>query len=198
MTAMTVRHAACSCGKLAVSVRGEPVRISVCHCLECQRRTGSAFGVQARFRKTDVEITGESTAYRRIAESGNAITFHFCPHCGSTVYYLPESGRRRHRGDDWHLRRPGLPAADGPTTILSGKVTGVSKGDRVVVWLHGAETYRTTTDEDGRWVVRSVRHGTSIVRPDHRRYSFNPPTQVVRVKAPVADAAMTATGTARS
>ena len=75
---MTVRHAACSCGKLAVSVRGEPVRISVCHCLECQRRTGSAFGAQARFRKTDVEITGESTAYRRIAESGNAITFHFC------------------------------------------------------------------------------------------------------------------------
>jgi hypothetical protein len=87
---MTVRHAACSCGKLAVVVRGEPVRISVCHCLECQRRTGSAFGAQARFRKADVEITGASTAYRRIADSGNAITFHFCPTCGSTVYYVVE------------------------------------------------------------------------------------------------------------
>ena len=86
---MTVRHAACSCGKLAVSVRGEPVRISVCHCLECQRRTGSAFGAQARFRTADVEITGASTAWRRIADSGNAITFHFCPTCGSTVYCLP-------------------------------------------------------------------------------------------------------------
>lgn len=87
---MTVRHAACSCGKLAVVVRGEPVRISVCHCLECQRRTGSAFGAQARFRKADVEITGASTAYCRIADSGNAITFHFCPSCGSTVYYQAE------------------------------------------------------------------------------------------------------------
>ena len=87
---MTVRHAACSCGKLAVVVRGEPVRISVCHCLECQRRTGSAFGAQARFHSADVEVSGESTAYRRIADSGNAITFHFCPDCGSTVYYQAE------------------------------------------------------------------------------------------------------------
>ncbi len=88
---MTVRRAACSCGQLAVTVRGEPVRISVCHCLECQRRTGSAFGAQARFRRADLVITGESTAYRRIADSGNAITFHFCPTCGSTVYYLPDT-----------------------------------------------------------------------------------------------------------
>lgn len=87
---MTVRHAACSCGQLAVTVRGEPVRISVCHCLECQRRTGSAFGAQARFRKADVEIRGASTAYRRIADSGNAIRFHFCPTCGSTIYYQSE------------------------------------------------------------------------------------------------------------
>lgn len=87
---VTVRHAACSCGKLAVVVRGAPVRISVCHCLECQRRTGSAFGAQARFRTADVEITGVSTAWRRIADSGHAITFHFCPTCGSTVYYRPE------------------------------------------------------------------------------------------------------------
>ena len=88
---MTVRYASCSCGKLALVVRGEPVRISMCHCLECQRRTGSAFGAQARFHVADVEITGPSTAYRRVADSGNAITFHFCLDCGSTVYYLPEA-----------------------------------------------------------------------------------------------------------
>jgi len=88
---MTERHAACSCGKLAVSVRGEPVRISVCHCLACQRRTGSAFGAQARFRRSDVEVEGTSTAYVRRADSGNRIEFHFCPQCGSTVYYLPEN-----------------------------------------------------------------------------------------------------------
>jgi len=195
---MSVRRAACSCGKLTVSVRGEPVRISVCHCLECQRRTGSVFGAQARFRKADVEITGESTPYRRITDSGNGIRFHFCPTCGSTFYYQSEDQPELVAVTLGAFGRPAVSAADGPTTILSGKVTGVSNGDRVVVWLHGAETYRTTTDEDGRRVVRDVRPGTDIVRPDHRQYSFNPPTQVVRVEAPVAGAAMTATGTARS
>lgn len=88
---MTERQASCSCGKLAVSVRGEPVRISVCHCLACQRRTGSVFGAQARFRRCEVEVEGTSTAYVRRADSGSSIEFHFCPVCGSTVYYLPEA-----------------------------------------------------------------------------------------------------------
>ena len=81
------REACCACGALRVHVTGEPLRISICHCFECQRRTGSAFGVQARFPKASVRIEGASTAYTRTADSGNAITLHFCPTCGSTVYY---------------------------------------------------------------------------------------------------------------
>lgn len=46
---MTERIASCSCGQLTARVTGEPVRVSICHCLACQRRTGSVFGVQARF-----------------------------------------------------------------------------------------------------------------------------------------------------
>ena len=38
---MTVQRAACSCGQLHLTIEGEPVRISMCHCLECQRRTGA-------------------------------------------------------------------------------------------------------------------------------------------------------------
>jgi hypothetical protein len=83
------RIASCSCGKLSLEVLAEPLRISVCHCLACQRRTGSVFGQQARFRKEDVSApSGPSTAYTRVAESGNSLTFHFCPSCGSTVFYL--------------------------------------------------------------------------------------------------------------
>jgi hypothetical protein len=84
---MTTRLAACSCGQLTVAVDGEPVRISVCHCLACQRRTGSAFGAQARFARERVKIEGRSTQYVRKADSGNEVTFHFCPACGATVYY---------------------------------------------------------------------------------------------------------------
>lgn len=84
---MTIRHASCSCGQLSVVVEGDPVRISMCHCLACQRRTGSTFGVQARFPRDRVTVEGQSTAYVRVADSGNRLTFHFCPTCGATVYY---------------------------------------------------------------------------------------------------------------
>ena len=67
------------------------MRISVCHCTECQRRTGSVFGVQARFPASAVTIDGPSAGWTRTADSGNTIEFHFCPNCGSTVYYLPHA-----------------------------------------------------------------------------------------------------------
>lgn len=87
---MAQRYASCSCGKLTVRTFGDPVRISVCHCLACQKRTGSVFGAQARFPAPAVEVRGDSSQFTRIADSGKRITFHFCPTCGSTVYYRLE------------------------------------------------------------------------------------------------------------
>ena len=87
MTRQSVRSANCSCGQLQVTTTGEPVRISVCHCLACQRRTGSAFGVQARFPRAAVTMAGRGTRYVRTADSGKTVTSTFCPDCGSTVYY---------------------------------------------------------------------------------------------------------------
>ncbi|MGH8185709.1 MAG: GFA family protein [Steroidobacteraceae bacterium] len=85
------RQAACSCGQLAVETTGEPIRVSVCHCLACQRRTGSAFGVQARFDRSNVKIAGRSSRYTRTGDSGTRATFHFCPDCASIVHYEPEA-----------------------------------------------------------------------------------------------------------
>ena len=87
MEQKNVRSASCSCGQLTVTTSGEPVRISVCHCLACQRRTGSAFGVQARFPRDAVTVTGRGTRYVRTADSGKTATSTFCPDCGATVYY---------------------------------------------------------------------------------------------------------------
>jgi len=87
---MTTRRAACSCGQLQLTIEGEPVRISLCHCLECQRRTGAVISNQARFSRGQIAFAGQSTAWRRTAESGNVLTFHFCPTCGSTVYWENE------------------------------------------------------------------------------------------------------------
>ena len=84
------RRAVCSCGQLHLTIEGEPSRISMCHCLECQRRTGAVISNQARFRREQVTFAGKATAWMRTAESGNALTFHFCPTCGSTVYWENE------------------------------------------------------------------------------------------------------------
>jgi hypothetical protein len=89
-TALTTRTASCSCGQLTVTTTGAPVRVSVCHCLACQRRTGSVFGAQARFRRDAVTFAGASTTYARTGDEGSRVTFHFCAVCGSTVHYAME------------------------------------------------------------------------------------------------------------
>ena len=59
----------------------------MCHCLECQRRTGAVISNQARFRLEQISFAGNTTAWKRAAESGNVMTYHFCPICGSTVFW---------------------------------------------------------------------------------------------------------------
>ena len=82
------RNASCSCGQLRVTTLGEPVRVSVCHCFACQKRTGSLFGAQARWPRGKVTIEGQSTAWRRTGDEGSTGEFHFCPVCGTTVWYV--------------------------------------------------------------------------------------------------------------
>jgi hypothetical protein len=85
---MATRDAACSCGQLRLTAEGDPIRISMCHCLACQRRTGSAFGIQARFASNNVSVVGRYSDYVRISDEGEERTFHFCPDCGGTVFYM--------------------------------------------------------------------------------------------------------------
>ena len=92
---MTEHSASCSCGRLTLAARGDPIRVSMCHCLACQRRTGSTYGAQARFATENVTISGASTEYVRIGDEGTAIHFHFCPACGATVWYWFGDGNFR-------------------------------------------------------------------------------------------------------
>jgi len=86
---MMKRIATCACEQLRVTCAGEPGKVALCHCLDCQKRTGSTYGVAAFFPRRAVEAAGPSHTYRRAGDSGFAVTFHFCPHCGSTVFWEP-------------------------------------------------------------------------------------------------------------
>jgi hypothetical protein len=86
---VATREAACHCGQLRLEVEGDPFAVSICNCLDCQRRTGSAFGMQSGFKADQVQVTGRYNDYSRISTEADKKehVFHFCPECGSQVFY---------------------------------------------------------------------------------------------------------------
>lgn len=86
-----IREGACHCRALRIECRGEPAKVSLCNCRDCQRRTGSLFSVAAFFPREAVRtLAGETMGYRRPSASGFAVTFHSCVTCGSAVWWEPD------------------------------------------------------------------------------------------------------------
>ncbi|WP_322804429.1 GFA family protein [Vibrio alfacsensis] len=75
----------CVCGLVQIRCTEEPINTSICHCFDCQKRTGSVFGVQARFHKDWVILDGDVIRYSRINDTGGQIQYEFCPACGTTM-----------------------------------------------------------------------------------------------------------------
>jgi hypothetical protein len=86
---MRSRTASCSCGQLRIEVQGEPRGVGVCHCLACQRRTGSVFAALAGFA-APYRVAGTATEYVRTGDQGARFRFRFCPICGTTVFHTEE------------------------------------------------------------------------------------------------------------
>lgn len=81
------RTASCVCGTLKIRCEGDPIRVSVCHCHACKRRTGSAFSWNARWPEGATTAEGEALVYTRFGDEGSEVTYRFCPNCGDTVFY---------------------------------------------------------------------------------------------------------------
>lgn len=74
---MTEHLGGCLCGKVRLRATGTPLRVGVCHCLDCRKHHGAVFHASAIFPAAAVLVTGQVRAYR-----GR----HFCPACGSSVF----------------------------------------------------------------------------------------------------------------
>ncbi len=83
--------AQCACGALRLTFGEPPQLTALCHCFACQRRTGAPFSANAFYAIDCVEISGASTEFVRTADSGRKVHMHFCPTCGSTVYWRAEA-----------------------------------------------------------------------------------------------------------
>jgi hypothetical protein len=83
----------CVCGGVRFRALGVPLRVTVCHCTWCQRRTGTAFGTEVVYQQNQVELLGETIArYRHISdESGRWLDIEFCSRCGSNLGFTLEA-----------------------------------------------------------------------------------------------------------
>lgn len=88
---MQQRKASCHCGNLILTCKGDPQFVAMCHCQACQRRTGSAFSLGAWFDQANVCIDGEYKVFARTGVEGLRLDYHFCPNCGSNVYWMATS-----------------------------------------------------------------------------------------------------------
>src|SRR5688572_14460823 len=116
VTMDVTRVASCACGQLTVTTVGpDPDRVVMCNCHLCQKQTGSPFSLQARFPNEQVTIKGKSKTWTFPPKDGvtpvtgrtcagsdgitnsaaDLVTSHFCPECGSTVYYYRKSDPAR-------------------------------------------------------------------------------------------------------
>lgn len=78
----------CHCGAIAYEAEIDPAQISICHCIDCQQLTGTAFRVTCFAPEADFTLTrGEPTMYlKTTADSGNPREQYFCGHCGSQLW----------------------------------------------------------------------------------------------------------------
>jgi hypothetical protein len=95
---MGSRTAQCACGRLELVAEGDPLLVVACHCEFCQKRSGNVFIASAHFPEERVEVTGETTVYNGLVVDGvgavgvpDGIDYHFCPTCGSTVFWVVRS-----------------------------------------------------------------------------------------------------------
>ena len=88
-----VRSGGCVCGEVRYTTPDIPLRVTVCHCLWCQRRTGTAFGTEAVFAEHEVVFSGEKPArYRHHSdESGRWLDVEFCGRCGTNLGFTLEA-----------------------------------------------------------------------------------------------------------
>ncbi|PTM97493.1 GFA family protein [Mycoplana dimorpha] len=81
----------CHCGFIRYEAEIDPTRVSICHCTDCQRLTGSAYRVSTTARTEDFRLTGGAPSiYVKVGDSGNRSLQYFCPRCGSPCYRTGE------------------------------------------------------------------------------------------------------------
>jgi hypothetical protein len=72
----------CACGAVRYRLLSAPMFVHCCHCLDCQRQTGSAFVLNALIEADRVQVlSGEPKSVRLPTDSGQPHDAYRCPQC---------------------------------------------------------------------------------------------------------------------
>ena len=81
----------CMCGSVTYDSAAEPGLTAVCHCIDCQKQSGSALSIVVAVPEDQIEFNGELKQFVSTGqETGKAVNRFFCPNCGSPLYSAPE------------------------------------------------------------------------------------------------------------
>jgi len=119
----------CLCGAVRFSAAGDPLRVGICHCLDCKKHHGSAFYAAAIFSKNTVQVVGSFAEYK-----GRC----FCPKCGSSVFATT--------GDEIELH---LGALDDPATFAPTYELWTSRKERWLPGFSSMEHHAQDRQQDG-------------------------------------------------
>lgn len=76
----------CLCGLVRYEAAAEPIMTGLCHCDDCQRQSGAAFGVMVAIPRPALKLQGSLRVYEGQGASGYPTYRHFCPNCSSSIF----------------------------------------------------------------------------------------------------------------
>lgn len=83
----TPRTGGCLCGAIRYSISAPITELRACHCIDCQRASGSHGTVAAFIPRSGFTLTqGQPRHYAKKADSGRTLIRYFCGDCGSQLY----------------------------------------------------------------------------------------------------------------
>lgn len=83
------KEGSCQCGRVRYRVEGHPSTLGACHCTECQRQTGSAFGLSWIVPSATFQLlSGKLATFTVTCDSGRKKDCSFCPDCGTRIHHV--------------------------------------------------------------------------------------------------------------
>ena len=77
----------CFCGHVTYRATVDPAQVFICHCTDCQRHSGTAYGVVVGVEAGQFQqLSGVLKTYDKIADSGTVRVLAFCPECGTRIH----------------------------------------------------------------------------------------------------------------